>query len=149
MAYTKTLKPALARYGSGRQAAMSGYGYPGRVKGGLQRYRGRNRGVMSGLGDDICTPYGGTLQADGTCSVGIAGAGSGIPIQTTITGTGPSTSSSTGPSWFDSLMKGFANVTTPGQQPVMVAPQSGISTTTVVLIGAALVGAALLMKKRD
>lgn len=151
MAYTRTLKNPLARYGRGAASAMSGY--PGRVSSALKRYgRSRNPGVMSGCGglgdcgaDQVLDP-----------SVVVGGYAQCVPVATYQanhpSGVAPtqSTSPATGGSWFDSLMKGFANVTTPQQpQPVMMPPSSGISTTTVVVIGAALVGVALLMKKRD
>lgn len=122
--------------------------------GSLRRYGRRGvalkRRGMGSLGDDACTPYGAVMQADGTCSVAIAGPGSNIPIQTTITGGGavPGQQQASGSSWFDSLMRGFANVTTPAAQPMPVPVQSGISTTTLVIGGVALVGIALLMKSR-
>lgn len=118
--------------------------------GSLHRYRRgtplRRIGMM-GLGD-ACTPYGATMQADGTCSVAIAGPGSDKPIETTMTGGGGGGGSSS-PSAWDSFLKGFANITSPAQQPMPVAqPSSGISTTTLVIGGVALVGLALLLKSR-
>ena len=119
---------------------------------GLKRYRRgtalRRRGMMGfgSLGDDACTPYGGTMQPDGTCSVAIAGPGSNLPIETTTTGSGGGGSSGT--PWYASLLQGFANVTTPAGQPMPVPVQSGISTTTLVIGGVVLVGIALLLKSR-
>lgn len=119
--------------------------------GSLRRY-GRHlpRGI-SGLGDDACTPYGATMNADGTCHFVASGSGSNMPIETTMTGGGavPGSQQASGSSWFDSLMKGFANVTSPAQQPMPVVQQSGISTTTLVIGGVALVGLALLLKSRS
>lgn len=119
----------------------------GYMKISLKRY-GRRRG-MSGLGD-ACSEYGGTTNADGTCHVAIAGPGSEIAI-TGSGGSVPPQQQASGSSWFDSLMKGVAGVVGQQQtpQPVYVAPQSGISTTTIVIGGVALVGIALLLRRRS
>ena len=105
---------------------------------------------MSGLGD-ACTDLGPgfVTQPDGMCQAVIVG--SGIPssepaITSVITATGPAPSSS--PSWFDSLVKGFAAATGTPAAPVVAAPQTGISTTTMVVAGVGLVALALILSKK-
>jgi hypothetical protein len=108
-------------------------------------YLPKRRRGLRGFGDD-CSDMGGATQPDGTCEITISGSGTAPPAPgitpTTTTTFVPTATTSSTPSFFSTLFAAAA------PKPGVPVAATGMSTTTMLLIGGVgVLALALFMKK--